>query len=101
MKALGALELRWVGRGRHLESAVGPKPCRRFRARAASEPSWGGRVPHLAKFHDAPVCMLPIIVSMRVTMALVGVKWMPVVVFLELISSAGDLSMMSLGLFAP
>ena len=55
----------------------------------------------LAKFHDAPVCMLPIIVSMRVTMALVGVKWMPVVVFLELISSAGDLSMMSLGLFAP
>jgi hypothetical protein len=38
--------------------------------------------------------MLPIIVSMRVTMALVGVKWMPVVVFLELISSAGDLSVM-------
>ena len=52
-------------------------------------------------FHDAPVCMLPIIVSMRVTMALVGVKWMPVVVFLELISSAGDLSVMSLSLFAP
>ena len=51
-------------------------------------------------FHDAPVCMLPIIVSMRVTMALMGVKWMPVV-FLELISSAGDLCMMSLSLFAP
>jgi len=52
-------------------------------------------------FHDAPVYMLPIIVFMRVTMALVGVKWMPVVVFLELVSSDGDLSMISLGLFAP
>jgi hypothetical protein len=52
-------------------------------------------------FHDAPVCMLPIIVSMRVTMALMGVKWMPVVVFLELISSACDLCLMSLSLFAP